>query len=319
MRPRTDLRPGGAPASYHPATGILRGLALSPLLRSGRGFFLSPTDSQTTDPQTVIASASEAIAGSARKNWIASSQVLLSHVSIEVQTPPRSRDVICPSFANSFAQIRRRGRRECRVRAAPAVSCANMHIKKRTRAYRFSGGSPAFPAQWFYGLFRALPGETRLVCHRHPRDAKKLASQELDTSHWGVRTTRLRRPRQCALVCRNFRVHRSPRPTSVTIATRPSWWVRDGVRCEGDLPSRSSSTAATHWHDGQISKIASSFICRMQRVLRHPEERPLGRVSKDDVQLGVCGHPSRLAPDSASALPGELAPQDDVRDSCRLF
>jgi hypothetical protein len=24
--------------------------------------------------------------------------------------------------------------------------------KKRTRAYRFSGGSPAFPAQWFYGL-----------------------------------------------------------------------------------------------------------------------------------------------------------------------
>src|ERR1700676_1339798 len=24
--------------------------------------------------------------------------------------------------------------------------------KKRTRAYRFSGGNPAFPAQWFYGL-----------------------------------------------------------------------------------------------------------------------------------------------------------------------
>ena len=31
--------------------------------------------------------------------------------------------------------------------------------KKRTRAYRFSGSSPAFPAQWFYGLFRALPGD----------------------------------------------------------------------------------------------------------------------------------------------------------------
>jgi hypothetical protein len=27
-----------------------------------------------------------------------------------------------------------------------------MHKQKRTRAYRFSGGSPAFPAQWFYGL-----------------------------------------------------------------------------------------------------------------------------------------------------------------------
>jgi len=22
----------------------------------------------------------------------------------------------------------------------------------RTRAYRFSGGNPAFPARWFYGL-----------------------------------------------------------------------------------------------------------------------------------------------------------------------
>src|SRR3954469_15361761 len=31
--------------------------------------------------------------------------------------------------------------------------------KKRTRAYRFSGGNPAFPAQWFYGVLRALPGD----------------------------------------------------------------------------------------------------------------------------------------------------------------
>ena len=33
------------------------------------------------------------------------------------------------------------------MRAAPAVSCARLHKEKRTRAYRFSGGSPAFPAQ----------------------------------------------------------------------------------------------------------------------------------------------------------------------------
>src|ERR1700755_1819185 len=31
--------------------------------------------------------------------------------------------------------------------------------ERRTRAYRFRGSSPAFPAQWFYGLFRALPGD----------------------------------------------------------------------------------------------------------------------------------------------------------------
>ena len=34
---------------------------------------------------------------------------------------------------------------------------------KRTRAYRFSGGTPTFPAQWLYGLYRALPGESGFV------------------------------------------------------------------------------------------------------------------------------------------------------------
>src|SRR5437879_3205901 len=29
----------------------------------------------------------------------------------------------------------------------------------RTRAYRFSGGTPTFPAQWFDGLCRARPGD----------------------------------------------------------------------------------------------------------------------------------------------------------------
>jgi hypothetical protein len=79
---------------------------------------------------------------------------------------PRNDDRTQPLvLATAFARVlqiafaQRRGRREDRVRAAPAVSCATLHIKKRTRAYRFSGGSPAFPAQWFYGLFRALPGD----------------------------------------------------------------------------------------------------------------------------------------------------------------
>src|SRR5690349_19833328 len=53
---------------------------------------------------------------------------------------------------------KKRGRRECRVLAAPAVSCAKV-CKKSTRAYRYSRSIPAFPAQWFYGLYRALPGD----------------------------------------------------------------------------------------------------------------------------------------------------------------
>ena len=34
-----------------------------------------------------------------------------------------------------------------------------MRTKKRTRAYRSSGGTPTFPARWFYGLYRALLGD----------------------------------------------------------------------------------------------------------------------------------------------------------------
>ena len=43
-----------------------------------------------------------------------------------------------------------------------------------------SGEHPTFPAQWLYGLYRALPGEPKLSCHRRSRAA--LASQELDAS-----------------------------------------------------------------------------------------------------------------------------------------
>jgi hypothetical protein len=99
-------------------------------------------------------------------------------MTVCADTTPHSRDILRPSFANSFAPKERgrsatlkRGRGEDRVRAAPAVPCAKVANRKRTRAYRFSGSSPAFPAQWFYDLYRALPGETWLACHRHPQEA----------------------------------------------------------------------------------------------------------------------------------------------------
>jgi hypothetical protein len=43
-------------------------------------------------------------------------------------------------------------------------------VKKRARAYRFSGGNPAFPAQWFYG-FLGVPGFLAAVTLRvSPQD-----------------------------------------------------------------------------------------------------------------------------------------------------
>jgi len=44
------------------------------------------------------------------------------------------------------------------ARCTRGLAC-NVHKKMRTRVYRFSGGNPTFPAQWLYGLYRALPGD----------------------------------------------------------------------------------------------------------------------------------------------------------------
>ena len=71
-----------------------------------------------------------------------------------------------------------------RAQGRPGARCTRglacgLHKTKCTRAYRFSGEHPAFPAQWLYGLYRGLPGE-RAFCHRHPRAA--LAPRELDAT-----------------------------------------------------------------------------------------------------------------------------------------
>ena len=93
-------------------------------------------------------------------------------------------------------------------------SRAQRHTRKRARAYRFSGGNPAFPAQWFYDLFRALPGD-RLSCHRRLRIAASLTPasgcQDHTTSPYATaRSSRtLPRPSQ-------------PGPTFMTTAKRPS-------------------------------------------------------------------------------------------------
>ena len=60
-----------------------------------------------------------------------------------------------------------RGRRECRAPMRPIAACA-MSSEMRTRVSQVNRNHPAFPAQWFYGFLRALPGD-RLSCHRHQR------------------------------------------------------------------------------------------------------------------------------------------------------
>src|SRR5258707_6281024 len=76
--------------------------------------------------------------------------------------------------------------------------------KQRTRAYRFSGGNPAFPAQWFYGLLRALPGDQACLTPSSARllaDLTPASGRQNDTT-WPYASGRARLVR--------CRVHRIP-------------------------------------------------------------------------------------------------------------
>ena len=53
-----------------------------------------------------------------------------------------------PELCFDFTLLNERGRREDRVRAAPAVSCASAQKKTHT-SIQVQRRHPAFPAQWF--------------------------------------------------------------------------------------------------------------------------------------------------------------------------
>jgi hypothetical protein len=81
--------------------------------------------------------------------------------------------------------------------------------KLRTRAYRFSGEHPTFPAQWLYGLLRALPGRAGLVV----TVVSEISSTNL-TPASGRQDHTTSPYAQAALVHRNPCVHRIPVPRS---------------------------------------------------------------------------------------------------------
>jgi hypothetical protein len=81
---------------------------------------------------------------------------------------PHSRGALRPSFARSLSPRKQRAQGMPGARCTRGLVC-KMHKGKRTRAYRFSGGNPAFPARWFYGLFRALPGDRAFLPPSPPR------------------------------------------------------------------------------------------------------------------------------------------------------
>ena len=138
-------------------------------------------------------------------------------------------------FTHTFAFPRREAARvllkssalfKKRAQGRPGARCtrglACKRVKKRTRAYRFSGSSPAFPAQWFYGLFRALPGDRAFLS---PSLRKSLPANLTPASRRQDHTTS---PSASQARSSGATASTASHPAFVTIAIRPSVG-RDGA------------------------------------------------------------------------------------------
>ena len=168
----------------------------------------------------VIASAAkQSIPATPKKEWIASSQVLLAMTENTVSRSRRrfARDLLQQSFRPSH-----RSEGAGRTRGAQCTRglvCAGVNKKLYAAEPQVQADHPAFPAQWFYGLYVISPG-TGLFCPRHFR--RNCALRKLSASvgapgphDFAVRFRRARLASPSAST--------ATRLTSVTIAKRPSW------------------------------------------------------------------------------------------------
>jgi hypothetical protein len=124
----------------------------------------------------------------------------------DVNMTSRSRGAFVPEVCwITFRPLcqRAQGRPGARCTRGLVCNCAQ---KTRTRAYRYRRSIPAFPAQWLYGLLRALPGE-RLFCHRRLREASLLSDLMPAPRHQDHTTSPYA---QATHVSRSSRVHRIP-------------------------------------------------------------------------------------------------------------
>src|SRR5580704_17222119 len=104
------------------------------------------SNSNSTDFKNPHCECSEASHGAAKRKLDC-----FAALAMTGDTPSRSRGALHPGFASSSRPHRTEGAGKAGCALHPRSRVQDW-VKKRTRAYRFSGGSPAFPAQWFYGL-----------------------------------------------------------------------------------------------------------------------------------------------------------------------
>jgi hypothetical protein len=136
---------------------------------------------------------------------------LMLRIAIHIQLSNSERVCVrilaarCARALRRLPPSERRGRRESRVRAAPAVSCANMHKKTHT-SIQVQRRQSGFPCAVVYGLFRALPGDRAFL---PPSPLRSLLLKNL-TPASGCQDHTASPSATTAFVIRRHRVHRIP-------------------------------------------------------------------------------------------------------------
>src|SRR5258708_37887997 len=134
----------------------------------------------------------------------------------QTATASRSRGAFRPRFALNSRPLQSEGAGNTGCTLHPR-SRVQQCTKKRTRAYRFSGGNPAFPAQWFYGLYRALPGDRAFL---PPSPLRSLLLKNLTPASGRQDHTTL--PSASPPFVIGASASTASRPASATIANPPS-------------------------------------------------------------------------------------------------
>src|SRR5258708_350889 len=139
----------------------------------------------------------------------------------------------------SFRASINRGRRESRVANAPAASRAKLNKAHERSHHRFTGVDPAFPAQWFYGLLRALPGDQACLT---PSPALLLADLTPASGRQNDTTWPYASASFVRLAIARLTLPRPPHPAPNVRDDReaPLLWARDGGSPSADLPDGKS-------------------------------------------------------------------------------
>jgi hypothetical protein len=202
------------------------------------------------------------------------------------------------------------------MRPQPCVQSDKAHKHSH---HGHTGNTQHSPRNGFSGLYRALPGDRALL---PPSPALPIA----DLTPASGRQDHTALPSASkALSSAALLTSTASRPASVTIASRPSVG-RDGASSKFDLPDGQSEIFLRAGLDrekvrGRTDLPVGQIQYRGASLADNPHGEEALAPSPDDASHRRENHEARglsfetRAPDSASALPGERAPQEEARGS----